>query len=93
MAASPSTTCAEPDSSAVSLIEVWALVAAFNGLVRAWQLLGVCRAAHAGAKEVIGTLPRLVVCGGYGGGSEGGVSEVWGPSDRTASTELCIMSL
>ena len=40
MVASPSTTRADPDSwavdRAVSLIEVWALVAAFNGLVGAW---------------------------------------------------------
>ena len=62
---------------AVTLSEVWALVAAFNGLVGAWRLLGVCRAARAGAKEFLGSLPRLVVCGGYlagGGGSV--VSEV-----------------
>ena len=44
---------------AVSLVEVWALVAAFNGLVGAWRLLGVCRAARAGAKEFLRTLPRL----------------------------------
>jgi hypothetical protein len=49
---------------AVSLTEVWALVAAFSGLVGAWRLLGVCRAASAGAKEFLGTLPRLVLCGG-----------------------------
>jgi hypothetical protein len=61
----------------VSLPEVWALVAAFSGLVGAWRLLGVCRAARSGGKEFLGTLPRLVVCGGYAtyGGT---VSEVWG---------------
>ena len=48
---------------AISLIEVWALVAAFSGLVGAWRLLGVCRAARAGAKVNLGSLPRLVVCG------------------------------
>jgi len=48
---------------AVSLPEVWALVAAFRGLVGAWRLLGVCRAARAGAKVNLGSLPRLVVCG------------------------------
>jgi hypothetical protein len=63
---------------AVSLSEVWALVAAFNGLVGAWRLLGVCRAARAGAKEFLGSLPRLVVCGGYLTGGGGAVSEVWG---------------
>jgi hypothetical protein len=83
MVASPSTTRADPDSwavdRAVSLIEVWALVAAFNGLVGAWQLLGVCRAARAGVKEFLETLPRLVVCGGYVRGDWETVSEqVWG---------------
>jgi hypothetical protein len=63
---------------AVSLPEVWALVAAFNGLVGAWRLLGVCRVARAGAKEFLGSLPRLVVCGGYSASSGGAVSEVWG---------------
>jgi hypothetical protein len=67
---------------AISLLEVWALVAAFSGLVGAWRLLGVCRAARAGAKEFLGTLPRLVVSGGgRSGGGAGGrraVSEVWG---------------
>ena len=63
---------------AVSLPEVWALVAAFRGLVGAWRLLGVCRAARVGAKEFLGSLPRLVVFGGYSSGWGGAVSEVWG---------------
>jgi hypothetical protein len=63
---------------AVSLQEVWALVAAFNGLAGAWRLLGVCRAARAGAKEFLGSLPRLVVCGGYSASGGRAVSEVWG---------------
>jgi hypothetical protein len=63
---------------AVSLPEVWALVAAFSGLVGAWRLLGVCRAARAGVKEFLESLLRLVVCGGYSAGSGGAVSEVWG---------------
>jgi len=61
---------------AVSLPEVWALVAAFSGLVGAWRLLGVCRAARAGAKEFLGTLPRLVLCGGRTAG--GALRETWG---------------
>jgi hypothetical protein len=56
---------------AVSFVEVWALVAAFNGLVGTWRLLGVWRAARAGAKEFLGTLPQLVLCGGYLGGGGG----------------------
>jgi hypothetical protein len=63
---------------AVSLPEVWALVAAFRGLVGAWRLLGVCRAARVGAKEFLGSLPRLVVFGGYSTRGGGTVSEVWG---------------
>jgi hypothetical protein len=66
---------------AISLTEVWALIAAFSGPVGAWWLLGVCRAARAGAKECLGSLPRLVVCGGYtytGAGGRRAVSEAWG---------------
>jgi hypothetical protein len=65
---------------AVSLLEVWALVAAFSGLVGAWRLLGVCRAARAGAKEFLGTLPRLVMCGGLTAGDRGhrAKRETWG---------------
>jgi hypothetical protein len=63
---------------AVSLLEVWALVAAFSGLIGAWRLLGVCRAARAGAKEFLGTLPRLVLCGGHAWSSGGPTRETWG---------------
>jgi hypothetical protein len=45
--------------------ERWALVAEHgDGLVDAWRLMRVCRAARAGAKEWLSTLPGLVVCGG-----------------------------
>jgi hypothetical protein len=45
--------------------ELWALVAEHgDGLVDAWRLMSVCRAARAGAKEWLSTLPGLVVCGG-----------------------------
>jgi hypothetical protein len=63
---------------AVSLIEVWALVAAFSGLVGAWRLLGVCRAARGGAKEFLGTLPRLVLCGGSAWPGGVATRETWG---------------
>jgi hypothetical protein len=63
----------------VSFSEVWALVAAFDGLVGAWRLLVVCRAARVGEKEFLGSLSGLVVCGGYSAGGGGSVvSEVWG---------------
>jgi hypothetical protein len=61
---------------AVSLLEVWALIAAFSGLVGAWRLLGVCRAAREGTKEFLGTLPRLVLCGGRTRGVA--TRETWG---------------
>jgi len=53
---------------ATSLSEVWAIVAKHLGLVGAWQLMLVCRAACAGAKEFLATLPGLVVCCGQTGG-------------------------
>jgi hypothetical protein len=49
---------------ATSLPEVWAFVAMHLGVVRAWQLMRVCRASRAGATEYLRTLPGLVVCGG-----------------------------
>jgi hypothetical protein len=70
----------------VSLTEVWALIATFSGLVGVWRLLGVCRAARAGVKEFLGTLPRLVVCGGHPGGV-GPVSEAWGLNIATMRWE------
>jgi hypothetical protein len=44
---------------------------AFSGLVGAWRVLGVCRAARVGAKEFLGGNLRLVVCGEYSAGSGG----------------------
>ena len=52
-----------------------AIVAEHLGLVGAWRLMLVCRAACAGAKVFLATLPRLVVCGGRTG-SGGAVSDV-----------------
>jgi hypothetical protein len=63
---------------AVSLLEVWALIAAFSRLVGAWRLLGVCRAASEGAKEFLGTLPRLVLCGGRAVSDGSATRETWG---------------
>ena len=80
MSPSLAATRAEARSRAVdhvlSLLEVWALVATFSGLVGAWRLLGVCRVARAGAKEFLGTLPRLVLCGGMTAGRA--LRETWG---------------
>ena len=77
----PTISCADADTwavdRAVSLLEFWALVAAHTGLVGAQRLVGVCRVARTGVREFLGTLPRLVVCGG--GPAGGGVlrKEVW----------------
>ena len=48
----------------LALVEIWALVAQHSGFVRAWRITGVCRAALAGTKEWLGTLPGWVVSGG-----------------------------
>jgi hypothetical protein len=56
--------------SATGLPEVWALVAVHLGLVGAWRLVRVCKAARVGAREFLSTLPGLVVCGGFGQGGE-----------------------
>jgi hypothetical protein len=47
-----------------ALPEVWALVALHLGLVGAWRLMLVCKAARVGAKDFLKTLPGLVVSGG-----------------------------
>jgi hypothetical protein len=61
---------------ATSLPEVWALVAKCRGVVGAWQLMRVCRASRAGAKDFLRTLPGLAVCGGYAAGG-GRLRDVW----------------
>jgi hypothetical protein len=63
--AAPTTTLEEANwavDRATGLFEVWALVAAHMGLVGAWRLMRVCKAARVGAKEFLSTLPGLVVC-------------------------------
>jgi hypothetical protein len=49
--------------------DVWALLAENKGVGGAWQLMRVCKASRAGAKQFLSTLPGLVVCGGIGGGN------------------------
>jgi hypothetical protein len=62
----------------LALCELWFIIAAHSGVVGAWRLAGVCRAARQGAKEWLRKLPGIVVCGGRVGGGEGVVtSEVW----------------
>jgi hypothetical protein len=59
-----------------ALPEIWALVALHLGLVGAWRLMLVCKAARVGVKDFLRTLPGLVVSGGY---TTGGVTveQVW----------------
>jgi hypothetical protein len=59
----------------LALVEIWALVAQHSGFVGAWRLTGVCRASRAGVTEWLGTLPGLVVSGGYSMTEP--MSEVW----------------
>jgi hypothetical protein len=79
--AAPTTTLEEAIwavERATSLPEVWALVAENgDGLVDAWRLLSVCKAARVGVKEWLRTLPGLVVayCGSATWG--GRVRDVW----------------
>jgi hypothetical protein len=75
-----STRAPDEDSAvdrAFALPEVWALVALHLGLVRAWQLMRVCKTARAGVREFLRTLPGLVVCGGMADGGLGVRNEVW----------------
>jgi hypothetical protein len=64
--AAPPTTALEDEANwavdrATGLPEVWALVAVHLGLVGAWRLMRVCKAARVGMKEFLSTLPGLVV--------------------------------
>mmetsp|Transcript_38173 Transcript_38173/g.61105 ORF Transcript_38173/g.61105 Transcript_38173/m.61105 type:complete len:153 (+) Transcript_38173:50-508(+) len=58
--------------------EIWAVVAMHLGLVGAWRLMLVCRAARAGAKEFLATLPGSSCAGGVGneGGSESDLQQL-----------------
>jgi hypothetical protein len=80
LSAPPSTACAESAAARVlALCELWFIIAAHSGVVGAWRLAGVCRAARQGAKEWLRKLPGVVLCGGLVG-LEGGVAltrEVW----------------
>jgi hypothetical protein len=65
-----------PAARATALPDVWALVAEHSdGLVAAWRMMRVCKAARVGAKEWLRTLPGFVVCGGHTSGSH--VRDVW----------------
>jgi hypothetical protein len=63
-----------------ALPEIWSLVALHLGLVGAWRLMLVCKAARVGAKDFLKTLPGLVVSGGKtpaDGGRGVDVKQVW----------------
>jgi len=48
------------------------------GLVGAWRLMLVCRAARAGAKDYLNTLPGFILLGGFAvGRSYGTLDDVW----------------
>jgi hypothetical protein len=64
-------------SHVFALPEMWAIVAEHSGVVGAWRLTGVCKAAREGAKVWLRTLPGLVVCGGHTPGEGEMTSEVW----------------
>ena len=68
-----------------ALPEVWALVDLHLGLVGAWRLMLVCKAARVGAKDFLKTLPGLVVSGGTTTG--GDTKQVWRLDLATLSWE------
>jgi len=70
----------------LALVEIWALVAQHSGFVGAWRLAGVCRVARTGVREFLGTLPKLVVCGGISTGG-GLLREAWGLNFATLRWE------
>ena len=52
----------------VALPELWSRFAEYgDGLVCAFRLMSVCKAARVGMKTWLRTLPALVVCGGFVG--------------------------
>jgi hypothetical protein len=69
----PPTATTKPDEDANWAVDlppdVWALLdeSRGGGVIGALQLMRVCRASRAGAKQFLSTLPGLVVCGGIGG--------------------------
>jgi hypothetical protein len=74
----PSARAGSAAARVLALWELWFIIAAHSGVVGAWRLAGVCRAARQGAKEWLRKLPGIVVCGGRvlgGGGAY--TSEVW----------------
>jgi hypothetical protein len=75
----PTTTALEGEANWADDLpsEVWALVAKRRGVVGAWQLMRVCKASRAGAKEFLNTLPGLVVCGGRTSVGGESLSDVW----------------
>jgi hypothetical protein len=60
-----------------SLPEVWAIVALHLGLVGAWRLMLVCKAARVGVRDFLNTLPGLVMCGGCPAAGGVLVNSVW----------------
>ena len=62
-------------SHVAALIEMWVIIAQHSGLVGAWRLTMVCKASRGGVKQWLRTLPRLVICGGYG--AAGPTDDMW----------------
>ena len=80
-----------PAARATALPDVWALVAEHSdGLVAAWRMMRVCKAARVGAKEWLRTLPGLVVCGRHIG--TGRVRDVWRLDLATLRWEAMLFS-
>jgi len=79
LSAPPSAHAGSAAACVLALCEIWVIIAAHSGVVGAWRLVGVCRAARLGAKEWLRKLPSIVVCGGWTPrrGEGALTSEVW----------------
>jgi hypothetical protein len=73
----PSARAESAAARVLALCELWVIIAAHSGVVGAWRLAGVCRAARQGAKEWLRKLPGIVVCGSCGGAGGVATGEVW----------------
>ena len=71
---------------------MWAIVAEHSGVVGAFRLKRVCKAARVGSKEWLRTLSGLVVCGGRAGVVEIRSEVIGGWIWRSFGESTCLTS-
>ena len=79
-------------SHVFALPEMWAIVAEHSGVVGAFRLKRVCKAARVGSKEWLRTLSGLVVCGGRAGVVEIRSEVIGGWIWRSFDGDACLAS-